>query len=337
MGVAISALMTVYNGEPFIAEAIQSVLDQTFADFELIIVNDGSTDETVRIIRQFTDSRIRYMELDIRQGVGGAILEGLKIATGNYIAKVDADDIYHKERFAKQFAILQHHDEIGLVDGLFEYFPDNDVIRQSDRFTQLRLYGEAENNRIVESADISNYLYWFVCLVHSGVMFRRSLLKLSTYRPLKVGEDYDLFYRWNKQGVRMYKIPEVLCYVRVSDSSTTVAEKHSIIPLVLELKAAEIDRLFEQCKAVFIFGTGGLAQQVYGLLLERGKRISGFIDRDESKHGSTCMGQPVYGWEQFDTGASNGVLIAATPVKFELAAMLEAAGFKHLEQYIVIF
>lgn len=329
--------MTVYNGEPFIAEAIQSVLDQTFTEFELIIVNDGSTDQTVEIIRQFKDTRIRYIELETRHGVGGAILEGLKLVTGEYIAKVDADDVYHKERFAKQAAVLKNYEDIGLVDSLFEYFPDNEIIQQSDRFAQLRMYGEAENNRITTSADIAKYLYWFVCLVHSGVMYRRSLLQLSTYRSLKVGEDYDLFYRWNQQGVKMYKIPEVLCYVRVSDASTTVAEKQSILPLVMELKKQEINHLFEHCASIYIFGTGGLAQQVYRLLHDQGKEISGFIDRDEAKKGTLCARKSVYSWNQLDNRASIGVLIAATPVKFELAAMLEAAGLKHLDQYIVIF
>lgn len=113
--VTVSAIMPTYNAMPYLKEAIDSVLAQTFTDWELIIVDDGSTDETPTMLAQYTDPRIRVFELGENQGRGKARNVALGFACGKYIAPCDADDISLPERFAKEVAYLESHSETHVV------------------------------------------------------------------------------------------------------------------------------------------------------------------------------------------------------------------------------
>ena len=106
----ISVVMSVYNGEKYLREAIESILGQTFIDFEFIIINDGSTDESAAIISSYNDTRIRLIQQE-NKGLAPALNVGLKVARGKYIARMDADDISLPGRFEKQFNFLESHPE----------------------------------------------------------------------------------------------------------------------------------------------------------------------------------------------------------------------------------
>lgn len=335
MSPQISALMTVYNGEDFIEKTIDSILNQTFKDFELIIVNDASTDNTLNIIKKFNDSRIRIVELNNNLGVGGAIIEGLKYVNGEYIAKVDADDIYHPERFQKQLKFLENNQGIDVVDSYISYFPNSKSVSNTPRYSYLKNTVEKQINSIYKTEDIQKYLYWFVCITHSSVMFRRKILEIATYKNLKVGEDYDVFYKWNIAGIRMYKIPKVLAYIRVSNKSTSLRESSTIPQEVLKIKSNEISKIFKKHDKVYIWGTGGLAKKTLEFILKKGFVLEGFIDKE--KYGTQFENKKTYSINELDFSYSIGILIAASPAKFEIANSLEKRGLKHLKDYLVIF
>ena len=103
----ISVVMPAYNAEKYIGEAIESILNQTFKDFEFIIINDGSVDHTKEIIREYNDPRIVLLENDKNRGIVLSLNKGLDAATGKYIARMDADDIATKDRLEKQLEFLQ--------------------------------------------------------------------------------------------------------------------------------------------------------------------------------------------------------------------------------------
>lgn len=113
--VTVSAIMPTYNAMPYLKEAIDSVLAQTFTDWELIIVDDGSTDETSALLAQYTDPRIRVFELDENRGPARARNVALGFACGKYIAPCDSDDIFLPERFAKEVAYLESHREVHII------------------------------------------------------------------------------------------------------------------------------------------------------------------------------------------------------------------------------
>ena len=124
--VTISAIMPTYNSMSYLKEAIDSVLAQTFTDWELIIVDDGSTDGTTALLAQYTDPRIRVFELDENRGPARARNVALGFACGKYIAPCDSDDISLPERFAKEVAYLESHPEIHVVASQMKYFRRNE-------------------------------------------------------------------------------------------------------------------------------------------------------------------------------------------------------------------
>ena len=112
---AISVILPVYNGEKFLHRAIQSILHQSFPDFGLIIINDGSTDRTGEIIGFETDLRIVYIKNEVNRGLIYSLNKGIDLAKGKYIARMDADDICLPERFYRQTSFLENHDDIAVV------------------------------------------------------------------------------------------------------------------------------------------------------------------------------------------------------------------------------
>lgn len=333
----ISALMSVYNGEKFLKESIQSVLNQTFTDFELIIVDDGSTDGSVGIINEFEDKRIRLIKLQENVGLGKALSIGLEHVTGEYVARVDADDLYHPERFQKQLDFLRSNRHISVVDSEIEYFSDEKEIEQSERFRNLKLI-EEEINSIHKTEHIKKELYHYVCITHSSIMFDKEILQLASYNDVQVVEDYDLFYKWNKSGVNFAKLKQALTYVRVSNGSTTATQHDKIVMGLIDIKKEEIIQVFNCNKYVYIWGTGSLADKTYQILSQADLQISGFIDRSSDKIGSLFNGEKVSDInELLEFKRDIGILVCASPIKHEIADVLEDIGFEHLEDYLIIF
>jgi glycosyltransferase involved in cell wall biosynthesis len=125
---AISIIMPVYNAEKYISEAIQSVLHQTYTNWELLIINDGSTDNSYKIIKSFSDSRIRYFEQP-NQGVSTARNIGLQHMQGNYFCFLDADDWLPDHSLSARLEVFQRDPDIEFVDGCVQVIKDNNIIR----------------------------------------------------------------------------------------------------------------------------------------------------------------------------------------------------------------
>ena len=112
----VSVLMPVFNSEKFIYQAIQSILDQTFQDFELIITDDGSTDNSLSIIETFNDKRIKLIKNTSNLGLTASRNDAINISNGEYIAFLDSDDISRQDRLEKQIAFLENNKEFGMID-----------------------------------------------------------------------------------------------------------------------------------------------------------------------------------------------------------------------------
>jgi glycosyltransferase involved in cell wall biosynthesis len=114
-GVMVSVVMTLYNKGPFVEEAVRSILNSTFTGFELLVVDDASTDEGPELIHALTDPRVRFLSHEVNTGRAAAANRGFLAARGSYIAILDADDVAHPERLSKQVAYLEAHPEVGVV------------------------------------------------------------------------------------------------------------------------------------------------------------------------------------------------------------------------------
>ncbi len=137
--VKVTVLMTLYNKGPFVAEAVQSILNSTFADFELLVVDDASTDGGLDVVKGFTDARIRILESGMNTGRGSAANRGYDNARGEYVAVLDADDRMLPERLAKQVAFMDAHPEVGVSSTWLQSFGATDaVVKKPDTDEKIR-------------------------------------------------------------------------------------------------------------------------------------------------------------------------------------------------------
>jgi len=204
----ISVLMPVYNGERYLREAIESILSQTFTDFEFLIVNDGSTDLTGQIVREFSDPRIRLIDNPTNIGLQESLNIGLRLAKGAYIARQDADDISEPRRLERQYAFMEANRDVALLGCWY---------REIDSQGQVRA-------RIRPSSDPTE-LRWallFYCpFVHSGTMLRRThfVHEISFYdETIRYGEDHDLWLRASRLKP-LTNYPEYLVRYRLNPHS----------------------------------------------------------------------------------------------------------------------
>ena len=199
----ISVVMPVYNTkEEFLREAIESILNQTYSDFEFIIINDGSTNNAEDVILSYKDNRIVYIKQE-NQGIVGALNNGILAAKGEYIARMDSDDISLPYRFEKQVNFLDSNPQISILGTWFECFPQKRIIKHP------------------EIPKLTDFIK-ICCIGHPTVMMRLADLKkynLLYDNRLKC-EDYELWSRAIKY-LNFYNLQEVLLKYRVHDSNSS--------------------------------------------------------------------------------------------------------------------
>jgi glycosyltransferase involved in cell wall biosynthesis len=193
----VSVILPVYNAEPFLKEAMESILQQSYPNFEFIIINDGSKDNSEKTILSFNDPRIKY-HLQENKGLGATLNIALDLCKGKYIARQDQDDISYKDRFKKQVEFLEKNDRVQLVGTRARIFQDNSgVVKYHEHATH--------------PVDLKFDLLFDNPFVHSSVMFRKSVIdEVGGYNPdRKLYEDYNLWSRFSYKG-DLANLPEIL-------------------------------------------------------------------------------------------------------------------------------
>ncbi|MDR3208253.1 MAG: glycosyltransferase [Rickettsiales bacterium] len=179
--IKISVLMPAYNSEKYIAEAIDSILSQTFTNFEFIIINDGSTDKTAEIVRAYADPRIVFVDNKKNHGVIAVLNQGMEMCRGEYIARMDSDDISFPERFAEQVEFMDKHKKVGVLGTYFHIFGNG-----IDRIETKPLY--AGLKEMTKTSPVG----------HPTAMIRKSVFDAHNLRynsRYKYCEDYELWLR----------------------------------------------------------------------------------------------------------------------------------------------
>ncbi len=222
----ISVLMPLYNPEEeHLREAITSILNQTFTDFELLIVNDGSKNNAEEVVLSFNDERIRYIKHD-NMGLAATLNKGVDLASTNIIARMDQDDIAHSDRLEKQFKFLEENPEISIVGSWIKHFPKTEIVK------------------VPAFPDLMDFLNSCV-MNHPTVMFRKSdFLKydLKYNSELKTSEDYDLWTR----AVRILSfanIQEVLLDYRIHGGNMTVTRVNLQHKIECEIKKSLLNHI----------------------------------------------------------------------------------------------
>ena len=222
----VSVVMAVYNERPYLQEAVQSILDQTFEDFEFIIINDGSTDGSKEVLECFADrdDRIRLAHQE-NKGLIASLNRGLDMARGQYIARMDGDDISHPERLEKQVDFLNANSEIGILGTQIEWI-------NSEGETIGSWSAPADPDLIAWK------LLFNTCLDHPTILARKSLLlNLGGYAEWTLhAEDYELWTRAVRKS-RLASLPGTLLKHRQHDGSITVKRRREQIQMVCRAAA----------------------------------------------------------------------------------------------------
>lgn len=261
----ISVIMPAYNAEKYIAEAIDSILGQTFGDFEFIILNDCSKDRTEEIILSYDDPRIVYVKNEENMGVARTLNKGLELAKGEYIARMDADDISLPERFAKQVAFLTHNPKT-VVCG-----------------SAITLFGQTQESQVrsfpTNPAQAQLQLIFAPCFAHPSVMIRRNILEEQSLRydiRWEGTEDYAFWWDLGKHGDLCSLQECLLCY-RIHPQQVTANSNPKIETTFIPFARKRLEDLDVNCtltdaKILFAYTSGKLllaqAEQ-FILLLEK--------------------------------------------------------------------
>jgi len=240
----ISVIMSVYNGERYLREAIDSVLNQTFPDFEFIIVNDGSTDSSLKIIQSYDDKRIRLIENDKNIGLTKSLNKAIKQSQGEYIARQDADDISLLNRFEEQLRYLEQHPEVALLG--------TSVYQIDERGRTL--------GRIIVPAKPGRSLFKENQFNHGSTIFKREAVdRLGGYNELlRYSQDYELWLRMAKY-YEVSNLTQALYKLRFHEGAVSL--KHvdeSALYHLLALRLARNNLDHKMLETISNRGTKGL-------------------------------------------------------------------------------
>jgi glycosyltransferase involved in cell wall biosynthesis len=292
--------MPVRNAKHTLARAINSIQEQTFKNWELIIVEDGSTDSTPELIKQFAirDKRIQ-LKINLCPGIANALNHGIEQAKGNYIARMDADDQSHPDRLQLQFSFLNENEAIGLVSSKVN-FMGNRVLHQGyaayvDWTNRLLKWDDIRANRFVESP-----------FAHPSVMFRKTLAKSSSgpYLSGDFPEDYELWLRWIEKGVRMAKLDSTLLNWYDPPERLSRNDPRYEPDAFYKIKAKYLARWMvkesHNLRPIWIWGAGRITRKRARLLNDNGLEFAGYIDIDPKKVGTRVQAIPVILPHQLD-------------------------------------
>lgn len=202
---AISVLMPVYNAELYLNEAIDSILNQSFKDFEFIIINDGSSDKSESIIESYDDDRIKYLKNDENIKLIKTLNRGLDAARGKYLARMDSDDISEPNRLMNQFNFMEQNSDVGACG------------------TWCKTIGNrtSEGRYPTDDFMIAYKLLYQCSILHPSVTLRMSVLRendLNYDMQYLHAEDYNLWYEISKHA-ELANLPEFLIKYRVHDTN----------------------------------------------------------------------------------------------------------------------
>lgn len=282
--------MPCFNVEQTLDETMRSLIEQSLADFEIVAVDDGSTDSTLSLLRVWAekDERVRILARD-HAGIIPALNAGWRACRGAYIARMDADDLCSPVRLEKQVELLERQPDLALAASLVEGFP---VERVREGF---RIYIEWLNSLVMPDA-IAREMFIESPLSHPSVMLRRAWLeRMGGYEEHGWPEDYDLWLRMTLAGARMQKVPEVLLYWREHPARLTRTDSRYAVEAFLKAKAhyLQLGPLKDR-DAVIVWGSGQMGKRLSKHLLREGAPLKAFLDVDEEKIGRTRRGKPIY-------------------------------------------
>lgn len=334
----ISVLLPCYNCAGTLPRALDSLLEQTLEDFEVLAVDDGSTDATPGVLEAYAlrDDRIKPVRLP-RSGIVEALNAGIALAGGEYLARMDGDDQSLPGRLALQAAYLDENPQIGLVGGQVLFGGDRRRCRGYSLFVDwqnAQTSPEAiRQNRFVECP-----------LAHPSFMLRSQVIEqYGGYRQGPFPEDYELVLRLAGKGVGLGKVPEPILIWndppdRLSRQESERYGRQAFFTLKAEYLAAWLQANNPFHPEVVVHGSGRTARKRLALLEAKGIRVTAFVDIDPKKIGRHINGRPVWGPEELPAPGACFCLsyVAKRGGRESVEGLLRSKGYHPERDYLLV-
>jgi glycosyltransferase involved in cell wall biosynthesis len=330
----LSVLFPVRNGASVVEKALASLARQTFPDFEVIVVDDGSTDGTAELVRAMAreDPRIRLFSQEAR-GIVPALEYARAKAEGFYLARMDADDGAFATRFERQMELIRSDRRIGLCGGAVVYFP-----REMLRDGALRYEGWI-NSLTTHEAMVGD-LFVECPIPHPTFLLRADMVDLvGGYRALGWPEDYDLVLRLWEGGARFAKVPEVVLRWREGEDRLSRTHPDYSAEAFRRCKVHFLSRtLLGGSRGVVVWGAGPVGKAFARELLVQDGRLRAFVDLDPRKVGQRIHGVRVLRPEEALSldDAYSVAAVAKAGGREEIRGTLQQAGKKEIRDFVAV-
>jgi glycosyltransferase involved in cell wall biosynthesis len=291
----VSVILPFRNASNTLRRAIDSILNQTYKNFELILINDGSDDNPIDVLSDYDDPRIKIINLPT-SGIVFSLNQGISVSLGRYIARMDADDYAYPDRLKLQYDYLKKHRNIGVVSGQVNYVGDRKKNQgyavYVDWINKLTTHEEMYLNRFVESP-----------ISHPSVMIRRSLFEeCGMYNVGGFPEDYELWLRMMNNGFQFSKVNEII--IDWYDDENRLSRNHPNYDIDAFFKI-KTEYFFKWYKKNFkfnplpilIWGTGKAVLQKSKYLHDYNFEIAGYVDIIQKKD-KKINGKPVFYYKE---------------------------------------
>lgn len=312
--------MPCYNAAATLAETLASIAAQDFPDFEVLMVDDGSQDETLQIMEDWAQRDPRFRPLALTHGgIIPALNQGLAACRGQYITRMDADDRMHPQRLGMQAAFLDAHPEVSLVSSLVQGFPAG-KLRQG-----FKIYIDWLNS-LTTHEDMCREIYVESPLCHPSITFRKTdVVTLGGYQERGWAEDYDLWLRMYQAGLQFAKLPQVLLDWREHPQRLTRTDSRYSLENFIRAKAHYLVKgPLHDRDAVILWGAGMHGRRISKHLLREGAQLAAFVDIDPKKIGNTRRGYPIIASQD----------LPAWLARYQRPAVLAAVGSRGARELI---
>jgi len=331
---AVSVLLPVRDGARFLPDALESVLSQTLADLELLVVDDGSTDRTPEILRDWAarDPRLTVLR-QAPLGIVAALEAARAAARGRFLARMDGDDVSLPRRLEAQRALLEASPElVGCGCGV-EYFPPEAVRGGARRY-------ETWINGVVTPEQIERSLFVECPLAHPTFFLRAAAVEaVGGYRDAGWAEDYDLLLRLWAAGGRLGKVPEVLHRWRERPERLSRTHPRYAPEAFLACKAHYLaETVLAGCDGVVIWGAGPVGKAVSRAVRAHGARLEAFVELDPRKIGQEIHGAPVVDTERglAMRRAYHLAAVGQEGARERLRELLAGAGYAPVREFVAV-
>lgn len=245
----VSIIMPVKNAEKYLKESIQSIQNQTSDNWELLAINDHSTDSSNQILQEFSahDSRIRLLQ-NIGMGIIPALQQALRLATGKFVSRMDADDIMPANRLEKMSALLEASGPKTVVTGLVQYFSDQPVSAGYQKYQEWI-------NQVNRTGTQWQNIYRECVIASPNWIARRSeIQEIKAFENLRYPEDYHLTLKWYQAGFKVETVPEVMLLWREHNMRTSRTSEHYAQKAFFELKIKHFIDMDLQTNHLVVWG-----------------------------------------------------------------------------------